>query len=368
MGNPLITLRRTFISTLILGLLAGCAATPPAPIQKAQKSTNDTGNNGSYSNTYPVESAPQLERVGDNNTGWNASHANNQNQTTISQSNQSKVYQNMSDTTDRNTVNASMNGGATIKGSAVPNRDYTTIEKGSFNGNKYVVNRGDTLFYIAWISGNDYRELASKNNISEPFHLTVGQVLDVGNGVNNKISHSENVTASSNISQSGSSQMNHNPDKMNKQPTTSPTSQQTASESQGQKQSSVVSSTVSKINWLWPTSGKVIDSFSASAGGNKGIDIAGNKGQAITSAADGKVVYAGNALRGYGNLIIVKHNDDYLSAYAHNDTMLVSEQQDVKAGQKIATMGNTGASSVRLHFEVRYKGKSVNPLQFLPQR
>lgn len=87
-----------------------------------------------------------------------------------------------------------------------------------------------------------------------------------------------------------------------------------------------------------------------------------------TAAKNGRDVYAGNALRGYGNLIIIKHNDDYLSAYAHNDTMLVREQQEVKAGQKIATMGSTGTSSTRLHFEIRYKGKSVNPLRYLPQR
>ena len=91
--------------------------------------------------------------------------------------------------------------------------------------------------------------------------------------------------------------------------------------------------------WRWPTDGKIIENFATSEGGNKGIDIAGSKGQAIIATADGRVVYAGNALRGYGNLIIIKHNDDYLSAYAHNDTMLVREQQ-VKAG-KIATMGST---------------------------
>jgi len=121
-------------------------------------------------------------------------------------------------------------------------------------------------------------------------------------------------------------------------------------------------------SWRWPTDGKIIDNFSASEGGNKGIDIAGTRGQPIVATASGRVVYAGNALRGYGNLIIIKHNDDYLSAYAHNDTMLVREQQEVKAGQKIATMGSTGTSSVRLHFEIRYKGKSVNPLRYLPQR
>ncbi|SPZ21773.1 Murein hydrolase activator NlpD precursor [Providencia rettgeri] len=112
----------------------------------------------------------------------------------------------------------------------------------------------------------------------------------------------------------------------------------------------------------------MIEGFSDAQGGNKGVDIAGSRGQAVLAAAPGKVVYAGNALRGYGNLIIIKHNDDYLSAYAHNDTLLVRDQQDVTAGQKIATMGSTGTSSVRLHFEIRYKGKSVNPLRYLPQR
>jgi lipoprotein NlpD len=132
--------------------------------------------------------------------------------------------------------------------------------------------------------------------------------------------------------------------------------------------SSTVSNSAPVSTWRWPTDGKIIDNFSSSEGGNKGVDIAGTRGQPIFATADGRVVYAGNALRGYGNLIIIKHNDDYLSAYAHNDTMLVREQQEVKAGQKIATMGSTGTSSVRLHFEIRYKGKSVNPLRYLPQR
>lgn len=132
--------------------------------------------------------------------------------------------------------------------------------------------------------------------------------------------------------------------------------------------SSTTNSTTPVGSWRWPTDGKIIDNFSAAEGGNKGIDIAGSRGQPVVATASGRVVYAGNALRGYGNLIIIKHNDDYLSAYAHNDSMLVREQQEVKAGQKIATMGSTGTSSVRLHFEIRYKGKSVNPLRYLPQR
>ena len=98
------------------------------------------------------------------------------------------------------------------------------------------------------------------------------------------------------------------------------------------------------------------------------MDISGRRGQPVIAAASGKVVYAGSALRGYGNLIIIKHDDDYLSAYAHNETLLVKEQQDVKAGQRIASMGSSDAEDVRLHFEIRYRGQSVNPMRFLPKR
>ena len=125
---------------------------------------------------------------------------------------------------------------------------------------------------------------------------------------------------------------------------------------------------VSGVTWSWPTTtGRVIEQFSTSEQGNKGIDISGQRGQAIYSAADGQVVYAGNALRGFGNLIIINHTNEYLSAYAHNEALLVKEGQKVKRGQQIARMGNTDASSVRLHFEIRYRGQSVNPISYLPK-
>jgi lipoprotein NlpD len=111
----------------------------------------------------------------------------------------------------------------------------------------------------------------------------------------------------------------------------------------------------------------VIAKFSNSENGNKGIDIAGQRGQSVNASANGVVVYAGNALRGYGNLVIIKHNDDYLSAYAHNDQVYVKEQQKVSVGQKIASMGSSGTSTVKLHFEIRYKGKSVDPMRYLPK-
>ncbi|ONK06524.1 peptidase [Pectobacterium actinidiae] len=280
----------------------------------------------------------------------------------------------------------------TSDGRIVYNRSYGNIPKGSYSGgSSYTVKRGDTLFYIAWITGNDYRDLAQRNNIPEPYSLNVGQSLSLGNGSGNNASgggltsgggmlattdatrggiptppSSAQIQTTSVDSQStnaySGNQGKQNVGKMlptTGAPTTAPVSAPAAVAS---------SNTVAVGSWRWPTDGKVIDSFSDSEGGNKGIDIAGSRGQPITATASGRVVYAGNALRGYGNLIIIKHNDDYLSAYAHNDTMLVREQQDVTAGQKIATMGSTGTSSVRLHFEIRYKGKSVNPLRFLPQR
>ncbi|MEH2922447.1 murein hydrolase activator NlpD [Samsonia erythrinae] len=279
----------------------------------------------------------------------------------------------------------------TSDGRIIYNRSYGTIPKGSYSGgNTYTVKRGDTLFYIAWITGNDYRDLAQRNNIPEPYSLNVGQTLSLGNGSGNAIQDGSSagggMLAATDATRGGVP----TPPSSNQIQTTSVDSQSTNAYSGNQGKQNVgkmlpaagatttvpasvpaavaSSNTAAVGNWRWPTDGKVIDSFSATEGGNKGIDIAGSRGQPITATASGRVVYAGNALRGYGNLIIIKHNDDYLSAYAHNDTMLVREQQDVTAGQKIATMGSTGTSSVRLHFEIRYKGKSVNPLRFLPQR
>jgi lipoprotein NlpD len=118
------------------------------------------------------------------------------------------------------------------------------------------------------------------------------------------------------------------------------------------------------VEWIWPAKGKVLEGFSEST---KGIDIAGKPGQSVTASAGGKVVYSGAGLRGYGKLIIIKHNNTYLSAYAHNSKLLVKEGQTVTKGQKIAEMGNTDASLVKLHFEIRKNGKPVDPLKHLPE-
>jgi lipoprotein NlpD len=116
----------------------------------------------------------------------------------------------------------------------------------------------------------------------------------------------------------------------------------------------------------WPHSGQVITGFDETK--NKGLDFAGKAGDPVLAAADGKVVYAGSGLRGYGNLVILKHNNTYLTAYAHNQTLLVKEEQAVVKGQRIAEMGNSDADRVKLHFEIRKQGKPVDPSKYLPSR
>ena len=272
--------------------------------------------------------------------------------------------------------------------------DYSQINKGFYKGNTYTVRKGDTMFLIAYISGLDVKELAALNNMKEPYNLSVGQTLKVSNGrtqsvaqpavapqpqapVQQPVSTEPTVTYTpgANGTQYGSDGTITGPVKatagglppVNTAPVNQPVqvqNQPVASQPIPQDNAPVAST----IAWRWPTSGNVVQGFSSSDGGNKGIDIGGSRGQAVNAAAGGRVVYAGNALRGYGNLIIIKHNDDFLSAYAHNDSILVKDQQEVKAGQQIAKMGNTGTNDVKLHFEIRYKGKSVDPTRYLPRR
>jgi lipoprotein NlpD len=120
------------------------------------------------------------------------------------------------------------------------------------------------------------------------------------------------------------------------------------------------------LPWMWPTPGKVIETFDDPR--NKGIDIAGNEGAPVQAAADGEVVYVGSAVRGYGNLVIVRHSDDFITAYAHNRKVLVAEKQSVKRGQPIAELGRSDADRPKLHFEIRHQGKPVDPLKYLPSR
>ncbi|MDU8923395.1 peptidoglycan DD-metalloendopeptidase family protein [Pasteurellaceae bacterium LIM206] len=277
--------------------------------------------------------------------------------------------------------------------------DYSKIDKGFYKESTYTVRKGDTMFLIAYISGMDVKDLAALNGMKEPYTLSVGQVLKVSNGQATAQTvteqHCEQVpvtpsvtyTSAPNGTQYGSDGTVTGPIKAGAGTAASagtvtgpitasagtPAAAATATAggvvaSAGTPSYGATVAPKSAIVWKWPTTGKVVQGFSSVDGGNKGIDISGSKGQPVYAAAAGRIVYAGNALRGYGNLIIIKHDDDFLSAYAHNDSIKVSDQQEVKAGQQIATMGSTGTNSTKLHFEIRYKGKSVDPISYLPRR
>ncbi|MDE1315175.1 murein hydrolase activator NlpD [Vibrio aestuarianus] len=279
------------------------------------------------------------------------------------------------------------------------NKDYNSIPRGSYRGSYYEVQKGDTLYFISYVTDKDVNDLIRFNNLSKPYTIRPGQKLKLwipnytppaygGNGVSETVAVAATTGAASSVSSAPISTVNSSKNS-NDNKTYNATSQSTKVAKkdppkvvdQSKSKEYVDSKGKQNINanvtsakpkdekvakWLWPTKGRVIKNFSAGDQGNKGIDIAGQRGQPIVSTAAGTVVYSGNALRGYGNLVIVKHNDNYLSAYAHNDRLLVQEGQSVKAGQKIATMGSSGTSSVRLHFEIRYQGKSVNPKRYLP--
>ncbi|ALS99524.1 peptidoglycan DD-metalloendopeptidase family protein [Lacimicrobium alkaliphilum] len=228
-----------------------------------------------------------------------------------------------------------------------------------FQQNKtYTVQRGDTLFSIAWYSGNDYRDLARINDLRAPYRIYPGQQLDLIEPVKKTAKPIERQTG-----QTSKINTNQTVDPPKKQAYgKSEAAQKSSSQTPGQTFPAQVS------QWLWPAEGKLVGRFSLKEQGNKGIDIANVRGTPVLASAAGKVVYTGNALRGFGNLVIIKHTDAYLTAYAHNQDILVKEQDWIEAGQQIAKMGDSGTSQVMLHFEVRYKGKSVDPLRFLPRR
>ena len=226
---------------------------------------------------------------------------------------------------------------------------------------EYKVEPGDTLFAIAFYSGNDYREIAKLNNINAPYNINVGQtILLTKKDANNN--SSQNID----LGQVEQKIDNTTIDPTNKQAYGEHKSKIHRKNQTNESKSSI--KPYKRLSWDWPAKGRGTIATVGSDGTTRGLDIKGTLGTSIKAAADGKVVYAGNALKGYGNLIIVKHDNNYLSAYAHNQTLLVGEQTYVKQGQRIATMGSTGASEIMLHFEIRKKGKSVDPFIYLPER
>ncbi|WP_096281481.1 peptidoglycan DD-metalloendopeptidase family protein [Marinobacter sp. LV10R510-11A] len=232
---------------------------------------------------------------------------------------------------------------------------------------RHVVRQGETLYGIAWNYGRDYRELGSANGIDPPWTIQAGQVLrldlrgTVKSGGNGRTMAKAPKPASNTSARAPRTKSSAQTPTNTRKPavTRKPdTSAPLASRSQ----------TVASIPWRWPHSGTVIAGYSASGKVNKGVDIAGKAGDAVRAAADGSVVYAGNGLLGYGNLIIVNHNEHYLSAYAHNRKIRVSEGERVKAGQVIAELGSSGSERPKLHFEIRKNGNPVDPTYYLPPR
>jgi lipoprotein NlpD len=239
-----------------------------------------------------------------------------------------------------------------------------------YGGGVHIVKKGDTLYGIAFARGLRYQDLAALNGIGPPYTIYPGQRLSLHKtGIGNRrVVHKAAPVATPRHSPPVR-HITHPPPKVVRKPAVrvvraAPSPAARAVSGTGSK-SSV---TVGGVRWAWPTRGKVIKVFSASAEGKKGLDIAGKAGQPIVAAADGKIVYAGSGLRGYGKLIIIEHNKKYLSAYAHNRQLKVTEGDRVAQGQPIAEMGKTGTSRTMLHFEIRRDGQSVDPKRYLPRK
>jgi len=204
----------------------------------------------------------------------------------------------------------------------------------------YRVKQGDTLYAIGFRSGHGYQRLAEWNNIPPPYALRVGQII----------------------------RLFPYKQELGKTPETMAQNRQKLKVRGGSQKKPIHSTNSKKLlkfNWQWPLKGTIAKTFAQS--GNKGIDIYGKMGQPVKAAAPGRVVYSGHGLIGYGNLLIIKHNDIFLSAYANNRRLLVKEGQPVRKGQIIAEVGKNGSARPSLHFEIRKNGKPVNPLWYLPR-
>jgi lipoprotein NlpD len=277
----------------------------------------------------------------------------------------------------------------------------------------YTVKKGDTLYSIALDHGQDYKDIAAWNNLDNPSVIKIGQTLKVtpaeGSApvavakpiaspgtIEAKPITGDNASGNAAGSSAGglAGNLAGNTDSLKRGPKGGTVAYSEAALAAAQKEASgdqpiVIPSAPAvpatpetsmpekttpekapvaggDVDWQWPANGKLLASFAE--GSNKGLDIGGKTGDAVQAAADGVVSYAGSGLRGYGNLVVIRHNATWLSVYAHNSKILVKEKQAVKRGQKIAEMGSTDAASPRLHFEIRQQGKPVDPQKILPAR
>jgi len=223
---------------------------------------------------------------------------------------------------------------------------------------QYLVRRGDTLFAIAWRYGLEMKTLASWNKITPPYVIQPGQRLHLRPSPGYRKPATKAPVKVSPPS--------------TKRPTVVKGTPRPSVSENKQAAKAIPPEDVfprnNALKWQWPTNGKLVAKFSPTGLGKSGINIQGKTGQAVVAAASGKVVYSGNGLKGYGELIIIKHSEDLLSAYAYNRKRLINEGSWAKKGQRIAELGSGGKGPSLLHFEIRKKGKPVDPLKFLPKQ
>lgn len=260
----------------------------------------------------------------------------------------------------------------------VVDRNAAAPKRPAVTSGQYVVRPGDTLYSIAFRYGWDYKALAARNGIVSPYTIRPGQAIRFDGRSSAPATTSTTVVSSSPSSSSkttiikrpvGAPATNSSTPAPVPAPSTAPAgAPPPAPVVTATAPAQVPAAERAVGGWAWPANGVLIGKFASNGSLNKGIDIAGDLGQPVFAASDGSVVYAGSGLRGYGELVIIKHSDTYVSAYGHNRRLLVREGQQVKVGQTIAEMGSTGTDRVKLHFEIRRQGKPVDPLQFLPRR
>lgn len=229
----------------------------------------------------------------------------------------------------------------------------------------YTVKPGDTLRRLSFENGQDYKDVARWNALDNPDKIEVGQVLRVVPPAS--ASEPVAVAVAKPVASAAITSTPITPGQS--KPAVTAASAASAAPVAAAPASAATPAAVvadDDMGWMWPANGAVLNGFDEAK--NKGLDIGGAAGDAVLAAADGRVVYAGAGLRGYGNLIILKHNNVYLTAYAHNKALLVKEDATVKKGQKIAEMGDSDADRVKLHFEVRKQGKPVDPAKYMPAR
>jgi len=226
----------------------------------------------------------------------------------------------------------------------------------TYKGKSHRVVKGETLFSIAWNYGVDMKKLAEFNGIKPPYTIYPGQQIRLDIRATGKVVSSESFSTKAKNGRTGEA--------IDKPQAVIRSKKRSGAEGLSYNNDNFQGSP----KWQWPSSGRLIAPFQGDSGLNKGIDLSGKLGEPVLAAASGRVVYAGSGLSGYGKLLIIKHNETFLSAYAHNDEISVKEGDLVKAGQRIADMGSSGTDRVKLHFEIRSEGSPVDPLKYLPKR